>query len=406
MADRTVPRTAAEGPGAASRGTAGAAARGTVRDVFGSVPDGEVEFLTAGGDVIGVDDDLVEMGGRQAPRWAVVLGAVAVAAAFVTLAAIKSPPAPVVVPTDAAQTAAAVPFRYPGSPLVLGGRPDAVDLVIAGDRLYVLRPAAVSVVRLPGGRVVGSAPLTGGDAVPDGAAARLLADWDAARLWVVVPGGASSTIEEFDAVALRPTGRLVLPRAVSDAVAWGGHLYLATPAGLVDVGPAATRPHLVPGVSGPVLAVSADPRRHRLLVLAGGGRASIAAVLPDRRGGPVVERDAGELTDGRIVVVDQEIWLSGNSPAGAVLTRLEPATLAPIQSSEVRRYGSVEVAAGERVIWVSTGDGGLWCVQPGTGAVVARWPSASAPVASRYGDAYVIDRGVVRRLALPPECAG
>jgi hypothetical protein len=90
-----------------------------------------------------------------------------------------------------------------------------------------------------------------------------------------------------------------------------------------------------------------------------------------------------------------------------VLVRLDPTTLGPIGTTMAARGGGgATVTAGERDIWVDTGGPGLWCVDADSGAILAQWPSASAPVSSRLGDAYVVVHGTVHSILLPESCNG
>jgi hypothetical protein len=365
----------------------------------------EVEFVTDDGELIGADDDVIELGRERPPRWAVVLGCAAVAAGFVTLAATKShtrPSEPAPRP-EAVTTATHAPFRFPGAPLQLGGQPNALQAVIFGNRLYVLRPTEVLVVGVPGGRVLARAALPWPNVILGGAAAQLLLDPDVARLWVVGTGSSESPVLELDAATLRQRRALVEPTVVFGAAALDGHLYLATPYGLADLVPGALHTQTLSAISPAIASVTVDPTRNRLLALTAPAPASVLAV---RDGKVIAARRIGSLVNGNVVVSNRQIWLSGTGRYGALLIRLDPATLAPVRADAVQHVGVATLSGGARVLWVSAASDGLWCVDPVTGDTLARWPSATAPVTSRVGDAYVIERGTVRRLALPAGCAG
>jgi hypothetical protein len=365
----------------------------------------EVEFVTDDGELIGAEDDVIELGRERPPRWAVVLGCAAVVAGFVTLAATKphtgpSEPAP---RPEAVSTTTYAPFRYPGAPLELGSPPNAVEAVIFGNRLYVLRPTEVLVVAVPGGRVLARAGLPWPNVNFGGAPAQLLLDPDVARLWVVGTGSSESPVLEFDAATLRQRRALVEPTVVFAAAALGGHLYLATPSGLADLLPGALHTQALSAISPAIASMTVDPSRNRVLVLTTPAPASVLAV---RDGKVTAARRIGSLVNGNIVVADRQVWLSGAGRYGAVLIRLDPVTLEPVRADPVHHLGVATLNGGARVLWVSAAHDGLWCVDPVTGDTLARWPSALAPVTSRVGEAYVIERGTVRRLALPDGCAG
>jgi hypothetical protein len=365
----------------------------------------EVEFVTDDGELVGAEDDVIELGRERPPRWAVLLGCAAVVAGFVTLAATKShtePREPVHRP-EAVATTTYAPFRYPGAPLQLGGQPNAVQAVIFGDRLYVLRATEVLVVAVPGGRVLARVALPWPNVIFGGAAAQLLLDPDVARLWVVGTGRSESPVLELDAATLRQRRALVEPTVVFAAAALGGHLYLATPAGLADLVPGALHTQALPAISPTIASVAVDRSRNRVLALTTPAPASILAV---RDGKVTAARRIGSLVNGNIVVADRQVWLSGTGRYGALLIRLDPVTFEPLRADPVQHLGVAMLNGGARVLWVSAASDGLWCVDPVTGDTLARWPSAVAPVTSRVGEAYVIERGTVRRLALPAGCAG
>jgi hypothetical protein len=359
-----------------------------------------VEFLTDAGDVLGADDDVVELGRAQLPRWAVVVGCAAALLGFFALAALKAPH-----PTTAAEVAAptSVPVRQLGPTLPLGAGSDAVDVLVSGDRLYVLRSEELVVVGLPADRVIRSMPLA--DAIPQHESARLVIDEQSHRIWVFVEGVTSAPLLEFDATTLRSMRRLAASAAIYDAAAMDGHLYLATSAGLADVAPGAVDPVIVAALRMPIGSVAAYPAQHQILVISAASPAAVVAVS----GGRVVAQHVLEgLVNGSLAVIDKAIWAGGFGTYGALLARLEPATLAAVRTSPVaaEMHGAI-VAAGERSLWVvSTRGAGLWCLDPVGGEKRAFWPEASSPVASRSGVAYVVDRGRVRRLALPEGCAG
>jgi hypothetical protein len=361
-----------------------------------------IEFLTEEGTVLNTEDDVIEFGRSQLPRWAIFIGCAAAAVGFFALAALKSPH------HDAVSAETSVPSSAPGGQLGpaldLGEGATILDVLVSGDRLYILQPDKLQVVQGPRDRVIDSIGLVDEDVVPDGVGAQLVIDKPNARLWIVVQGVAPARLLEFDAATLRPGRRVMSPAAISAVTSMDGHLYLAGEAGMADLAHDATEPVPVPAVRGALSSVEADPARHRLLVLGASSSGTVSAVGDGR---VTAQHDFGQLSKGRIAVVADQIWVGGYGPYGARLARLQPDTLAPVQISPVaaKIVGAV-VTEGVNIVWVSTGGLGLWCIDPVSGLSLAVWPSGSSPVASRTGAAYVVDSETVRRLVLPKECAG
>lgn len=363
---------------------------------------GEVEFFVDDVKVLTVDEDAVDLGQGVLPRWAVGLAGALLAVAFVTVAVSQGHPRPTTAAVDEPVATAGVPGEF-GQALPLdGGAADALDVLVHRDTLYVLRSGGVTVLDRTTGSAT-SVQLSGAFAIGHQPAAKLVLDADADRLWVLGLGARTSRLIELNTGKLLPIRGLTVHLTVQGAAAMDGHLYLATPAGLADLAPAASGIALLPTVRGAVSAVTADPARNRLLVL----DASVpGAVVVVSAGRATTRRAFGNLIKGSIAVVGDQIWVGGyggGARAGyrAIVARLDPVTLSPVQTSSVAlKVDRVDVAPGASNIWVTTSRPGLWCVDARTGAILEEWPGGVAPVTSTVGAAYAIDSGSVVPLIL------
>ena len=370
-------------------------------------PQGEVEFFTDDGPVFAADEDAVDFGRGQVPRWAIVVACALALIAVLSVAVSRSHPKPAHVAVDKPVTVDDTVSEFGPALRFDGGGADALDALIHGNRLYVLRTGAISVVDLPTGDVQ-SLPLTGEYSIAAHSSARLVFDADADRLWVLAPGSGSATVLEINAGRMLPIRHVTMHSVVRDAAAMGGHLYVATPAGLADLSPGASTATLLPAVHGAVVAVAADPARDRLLVLDAATPGSVVVVSAGRSR---VRGHFAELSNASIAIVGHEIWVGGFGRGGegrsrAIVARLDPVTFAPLQSSQVAaQVGQVVVSPGTRDVWLSTNTPGLWCVDAGTGHIRQHWPSGTVPVTSQLGAAYAIEAGSVVPLVLKG-CAG
>ncbi|MFN2518472.1 MAG: hypothetical protein ABR604_05410 [Jatrophihabitantaceae bacterium] len=357
-------------------------------------PLGEVEFFTDDCTLFATDQETMDFGPRTTPRGARALAVVAVIAVASTLA--TKPPARHSGSAKPSLPTSAPPAVGRIGPALrwVGGAADALDAVIHRAKLYVLRAGSISVVNVATRRVESTMQLVGNYSVAYQSVARLLFDADADRLWVVAKGEHSARLIEIEAARMVPVRGVTVRFAVQDAAAMGGHLYLATSAGLADLAPGAADSAVLPGVAGAVSAVAADPRRHRILAL---DTSTPGAVVVVSHGQAAARRIFGNLFQGTIAVVGDEIWVGGSaSGSRAIIARLDPVTLAAVQTSSVAlRVTRVIVSPGAHSVWVSTGGRGLWCVDADNGDILEQWPSAAAPVTSEPGVAYTVDAGSI-----------
>jgi hypothetical protein len=382
-------------------------------------PLDDVEFFADDDTAVTTDEDAVEIGARRVPRWANAAGGALVAAIFIGIIATRPDPTagpkestpPTVVSTGDPADAGRV-----GPVLHLDGPADAREIVIHRDQLFVLRDGGVSVVALASGRV-NWMPLRGPYSVPANGSTRLLFDADADRLWVVAMGARTAQLVEFNASRMLAVRRVDVNLVVLDATAMDGHVYLGTSTGLADLAPGAAQPVVLPGTRGVIGAVAADPARNRVLALdlALDARVPATKVVAVTTRGVVSRRAFGDLADPGLAVVGDAIWVGGNDGRHSVIARLDPQTLARVQTSPVAPEGDrIDVWPGTDDVWVSGTGPGLWCIDADTGDIRQHWPSETGPVTSqrghgpvqsRTGRAYVIDAGQVVSLDLVG-CAG
>lgn len=369
-----------------------------------------VEYPPAGSG-LGGEDDVLEVGRPRLPRWVTVLAAL-LAAALVTGAIIarvhhQSDHAALPSPSSSPSgPAALVPRTADGGSLA----PYALAVAIAGQRAYSLTPSALVAFDLPTMRqtaMVTLIPALGST----NAYFELLYDAVHASIWLVPIGGASSgRLMEFGAADLGRREDIPLPAAVTSAAVLDGEIYLGTAEkGLLGVAPGTRTVLSVPGAADDIGSMVPDPSRDRLLYLTGAVPVRVRSWSPGRiRSGAV-----GRLTFGRadLIVVDKWIWAAGFGAHGAVLVRLDPETLRPVQSDDRLAgelgSGAILAAAGNHDFLVrsdATVDP-LWCVDAHTGEIEQRWAGPAGLVAAGGRAVLVVSNYSVRSLRLRG-CAG
>ena len=368
---------------------------------------GEVEFFVDGATLVSaLDEDAVDFGQSQMPRWVIVtVGLLAAAVVAALVAQPQHKPAAAQPPEPVISYAAPSTTTGLGTPIPIGQATPMIDLAVTVP-LFLRQPGHLYKVT---GATVTGVSLDGPAFTRLGTATRLVVDAAANRVWVV--DAAAGGIIEFDARNLHRLRTLHTNESIRDAAALRGHLYLARVTGLADIAPGASKPKIIPGLTGYVVSVAADPNRDRLLALVLGDGALVRQVT-----------GAGALLDGQVkvpvgggtlrVTTEGAIWLGGFGSVvdGAVLVRLDPTTLQPVLGSPVASRlapSSWLEAAGDHDIWVrGAGDGnGLWCVDGRTGSVLQYWPQVRGAVTSRNGAAFVLQHGSLVPLVLQ-DCAG
>jgi hypothetical protein len=389
----------------------------------GGFDDGPVEFLGTAAAVAGAEEggseDVLEHTPRRAPRWVVALACAALAAGAVAAVA-GNEHRTGGNPSAAGSTPRAEPVRMPAVEATLGevvptdSKP-VLDVVVTPNRTWILQ--AGQLVAIPASGRIERVPITGLDFTPVLDSVRLVPDLAAGRLWLVVLGTPGGPVIEYDLALQRL--RTVRPGPpTTSAAALDGHLYLAAEsdgsAGIGDLAPGASVLSRIraPGV---VTSLAADPSRSRLLALSlvdAGTSAPGARVLqlwPGRQ----LSASAQTLPFGKggiAVTGDGAVWAGGYGAGGAVLVRVDPASLRTVTRSPVAPDlgpGANLVAAGTHTIWLRSGAGGsaLYCLDAHTGAGRQVWSNAPGRVGSVRGVAYLATGAAVVRLPLD-SCAG
>lgn len=369
----------------------------------------DVEFLTAGADADG-DDDVLTVGPQRRPRaWLGRLAYLAMAAVVVGALVVQAHRSP----HRDAQPPPAAPSP---APIVVGPRvadsgplgPGALAVTIADGRLYSLTPDALTWFDLPGMRRTSVVPIRPALNYTN-SYFRLLYDKVADALWVVPIGGpAPGRLMEFDAggLHLRLLRTIRLPTTLASAAVLDGGLYLGTGGerGLLGLRPGARTLATVAAERDGVGPLVADPSRNRLLYLTDGLPTRVRSWSPRAAQSKAVGTLAFSKAD--LVVVGGRIWAGGFSGRGAVLVRLDPVTLRPVQSAARTASGlgpgAILVAGGTHDFFVRSGAVGepLWCVDGRTGDIEQRWEQLVGAVAVEPGTVWVSGVAGVQRLPL------
>jgi hypothetical protein len=378
-------------------------------------PD-DVELLTdvalrTDGDVAADPDEVVELGSRRAPRW--VIGAVCAVALAGIVGAVtarresphgSAPQARTGLSPSLAPALPALDSEL-GKVLPLDAKP-VLDVAVSSNRTWILQSRQL--VRLPGHHRVGVRGVVFTDVMGE---ARLVLDAQADRIWLVALDTPRGAVVEFD-LALRRLRTTSSGAAISSAAALDGHLYLATAGGIADLAPGARAPAALPAIAGDVTELAADRTRSRIVGLALGELPGARVVEFTPGGGrPLLAPHALPFAKGELAVTgDGAIWAGGFGPTGAVLVRLDPASLDVAAYSQVAAElgpGARLVAAGEGAVWVRSGAGGnaLYCLDSRTGGSRQVWSSAPGVVASSGGVAYLATGAAAVHLPLG-SCAG
>lgn len=311
-------------------------------------------------------DDVLDSGNRRRlGLWIVLIAGVVVAVTIgAALTAKRAPRHP----------AAASSSRVSPSVTSLIGQPSG-DFAVDGHLLYFLVHESITRADIsqPGFLVAdGVAPIDGLDLTTPNVTYRLVLDPAENRMWMVTLGESPAVVIEFDLSTLAQRQRLSWPTALSAAAAVNGHLYVADQHGVLELAPGAHALVPVAALGGGYVDLAADPARSRLLLLGiANGRPSVAAYAPGRP--PQVA--PSPIGRGNLLVVGGAIWAAGYGTNGAVLARLDAATLRFGAQSALATQavgpGLELVGSGASVLWVRAPESGdqLWCVDAASGAV-------------------------------------
>lgn len=332
-----------------------------------------------------LDDEVMTSGGL--PRWAAVVAAlvaVALAATLVQRSLSGGKHTAVSRPTATATRPATPPATV------------AFDLAATPQGTWLLQTHTLA--QVSGTRVTRSVALRG-LVVPARSVPMLAVDSAANRVWVVLTNAAPARMIEFDATTLHRVRDVTWARLVQDAAAVGDYLYLSTGFGVAGLAPGAAHPHFVGGLAGATGPMVVDAARNRIIAMDLGYPTDIWSAQPGRR--PFEAAMPVSLRRGTVAVVGNSIWVAGYGDHGALLLRLNPATLEPAQNAPALRFGSgaVLVGTGSKVLWLRSGDGGneLACVNATTGRVEQTWrvDNVNAVSSDRSGALVATPSGVL-----------
>jgi hypothetical protein len=332
--------------------------------------------------------------GPRLPRWLVLSAIGVIAAGGLTALALKS-----------VQHHAAAPPTASPSPSVTSPAPQGVaglsvqDFALdRGGELYVLTSPPEQLVAVDrNGSIRARAPAPVG-------AHLVVANPTSDLVWVIVPEPGISDVFVYAGGAMTGIGRFRVPAAVVAADAIDNQLWMATNHGIYR-GPMGERAIRVPGYTGPMQLIAADPSRFRLLAVS----KSHELITVDRHAARAVRR----LTTVRplsIAVTDGGIWLVGiGQPFGSRLGRLDPRTLRVtlVGGPDAQAQRGASGWSGRSVLWIKYADSGsVVCLDGRTGEPSGAFPETDTPVASVPGVVYAVrGRGVVR-LPSTPACSG
>lgn len=350
--------------------------------VVPAISEGEAE---AGG-----DDELAA--GPRPPRWLILVAAGVIVAGAITAFALRSDR------HHAPHVAAPSPNVTSSAPLELSDL-SVQDFAIDRDgELYLLTAPPERLVAVdPSGSIDTQV------AAPVGAQS-IVADPASDLVWVIVPGAGSSDVFVYAGGAMAGIGQLHVPAAVVAADALADQLWMATDHGIYRGWPGAEATRL-PGYTGPVQVIAADPSRFRLLAVS----RSYDLITVDEHAARKVRRLTALLPQS-IAVTDDGIWLVGfGRPFGSRVGRLDPRTLriTPIGGPDGQAPRGASGWPGRSVFWVKYADSGsVVCLDGRTGEPSAAYTETDSPVASVRGVVYAVRGTGVVRLPSTSGCPG
>lgn len=368
-------------------------------------------------DGVAGEEELIAVGRRRRPpAWLLAAGACVLVAGVVAFAVAKNAEdhkATLPSPSSSATVRPVQPARPTDRPtLPLGQLGPAADLALADDgTLFVLGQNGLMRVGHSG-----THPEVSTTAVPPGAPALLAIDSGARRVWAV--GRYSDSVFSYDADSLARVGPAQLrPYAeISAIAAQHGRLFLATTSGVYELDSPSSAARRLPGFSGAVQAIAADPGRHRLLAVAADHS------LLDIRGGRVhvAPRSSTEVLIDSLLVTDDGVWAVGfgTRAGGTRVASVNPDMwhVIPVGLGDADAPQGAQGWPGGSVFWVRDAySDTVVCYDAGNGIGAAEFqdlaPAADAPdpsmkVVSRPGVAYAISEESVVRLETTQACPG
>lgn len=352
-------------------------------------------------------DELVPVRGVRVPRWLVLAGAGVLAAGLVTALASRqhgrhaaAPPTPSSTAASASLPALSPPPEPRAGDPVDVATISAVDVAVdAQGRLLLLTTPPSQLLTVVNGVVASSS-----EAPPS--ATGIVVDVTSAQVWLVAPDIDGSRVIGYSEHGLRVFAQAHVPAPILGAAALDGRLWMATPQGVFVASRGSTRfAGRLPGFTGAVETIAADPRRDRLLAVS----SDYALLTVDASGVRVVGQLRTVLPTS-IVVVGDRIWLIGfGAPGTTRLALLDPRTLlvTPIGDGDRDAPQGAEGWPGDAVIWTQDAYGSaLVCRDARDGHVVGTLSGVTGPVISRDGTAFALNGGFVMHLPTSASCPG
>jgi hypothetical protein len=372
----------------------------------------DIEFVADDGAPLPSDDDILEVVPRRRPHSLVIVAVVLTLIAGVIVAiglrhSGHSAVPKAAVPTAAPADVGGVPHIPPADGPVQDGtvtlydEDPAIDVALAGNRLYVLQTDRLSIIDARNLQVLTSTHLD--QSFVAGADQLVLDAWNG-RGWIVRTGTASARVVVFDAQSAQVDDVLTVPSPVRQTAVLDSDLFLAGADGVYRLRVGDATASLVHR-SATVTSLAADPVRDRLLVL--DDRRLLALDAQGRS----LAGTAVDVTKGTVAVTGTVIWVAGFGAHGAVLRQVDPTTLrggsnrAP--ADQLGR-GAIVAAVGDRSLWLRSSSGTpgvLWCRDVTDGPLAAWW-TLSGRIASDSGRAFVVNDGMVRSVPLFSGCSG
>ena len=360
------------------------------------------------------DDELIVSGRRRhPPAWLIVASVSVLAGATVAVAVGTSRHAGHKVATAPLTATAAVSSAQASAPadrtqLQLG---PAVDLALAEDgTLFILGPNRLARIG-PGG----SSPEQTTTALPSGAAF-VAVDSATKHVWVV--GQDPNEIDSYDPRSLARISQTRVAETIeTHAIATlDQQLFLATTVGILHLATPTSVPHLLPGFSAAVQAITADPRRNQMLAVA-----NDHSLLQIRAGRVhVAPPSSSEVLPDSLEVTDPGIWAVGfgiSAGRNPRIARVNPPTLAlvPVGPGDPDAPQGTDGWPGAAVFWVRhVYSATVICYDARTGTPTASYPDLAATgdpephtkIVSHSGAAYAIRGEAVLRLKTTRSCPG
>ncbi len=373
----------------------------------GKGDDADLTLPTSAADDQATDDEVLALGGRGSPpSWLIALGIGVLVAGVIAIAVVRRvghhDAVPDLTPLPSASSFDVPQPIGPGEAVDLG-QTQAVDLAGTSSMLLVLtsNPPRLGQIDPRTGRLNRQVEAPRG-------AARLVLDEAGQHAWVT----AGRLVFAYDAPTLASIGQVRVPRPVFAAAALGDRLYLGTDQGVYVTGRGGA-PYLglptttsrIPGFTGGVQTISADPSRHRLIAVSQNDN-----LLVVHSGGVQVVRKLHGDTPEAIEVTEDGIWAVGFGDAGGTrIGRLDPVTwqITLVDAGDPDAPRTVRAWPGQGVFWVNAAyTDSVICRDARSGKVGGVFSGLDGPVVSSRGLAYGRDGDSVVRVGTTASCPG